>query len=131
VSTGLISTLTETTSTPTSVTALDGFTLLGLSNRGEFAGALAGPAQDDVTALVRADGSALFSGAGTCVCTVGGTTGPVRFQVFGTQTPSGFRRGHIVFEGTGRLTGLVGTGSFAGSDSLPVTGSLVGAQIDG
>src|SRR5207248_2588344 len=103
VSTGLISTFSETTSTPTSVTALGGLTLLGLSNAGQFAGTLSGPAHDDATALVRSDGSATFSGAGTCICTVGGTTGPVRFQVFGTQTPDGFRQGHILFAGTGPL----------------------------
>jgi len=70
---------------------------------------------------------ATFHGSGTCTCTVGGVSGPVRFWVFGTQSPDGARRGRIIFEGGGDLSGLVGVGAFSGSaDGLPITGRLVG-----
>ena len=81
---------------------------------GDIAGSFT--AQEDVT--VRPDKTETFTGQSTCICTVSGKSGTLRWSLTGTQAADGKFQGRFFdFQGSGDLAGLHGEGVFQGQDN--------------
>src|SRR5205085_1438072 len=70
------------------------------------------------TSIVHADNTSSFSGKSTCICTVSGKSGTLKWSYTGTQAADGSFQGQFFdLQGTGDLARLHGQGGFQGKGS--------------
>ena len=116
-----VATVVDLTSSVVSSRSAGGVTLQTLEGTVAYSGVIAGEATETLDAVVRRDGSAVFTVLDICECTFSGRSGVVVIRSVGTLQPDGSFTGRwVITAASGDLAGLRGSGTFVGQLGQPV-----------